>query len=81
MAAAPRRDASAVSLEVFVLNQLSTLAQETSGRGQAAKDVREAAVKLLGARRTRRRRFLCMGGAVPPPCTICCAARPCRLAG
>lgn len=34
----------------LVLNSLSAIAQETSGRGQAQKDVREAAIKLLGAR-------------------------------
>jgi hypothetical protein len=45
-----QRDPSAVSLEKFVLNSLSTIAQETTGRGQAQKDVREAAIKLLGER-------------------------------
>lgn len=43
-----QREPSAVSLEKFVLNSLSTIAQETTGRGQAQKDVREAAIKLLG---------------------------------
>lgn len=42
------RDPAAVSLEVFVLQQLSLLAQECTGRGQAQKDVRDAALKLLG---------------------------------
>ena len=46
---ASAREPSAVSLEVFVLQQLSLIAQETSGRGQGQKDVREAALKLLGA--------------------------------
>ncbi len=43
-----QRDPSAVSLETFVLHSLSSIAQETSGRAQAQKDVREAAIKLLG---------------------------------
>jgi len=43
-----RREPALVSLEVFILNQLSSIAQETSGRAQAQKDVREAALKLLG---------------------------------
>ena len=50
---AMQRDPSAVSLEKFVLNSLSSIAQETSGRGHAQKDVREAAIKLLGAPRPR----------------------------
>ncbi|KAL4853786.1 Brefeldin A-inhibited guanine nucleotide-exchange protein 3 [Chlorella vulgaris] len=44
---AMQRDPSAVSLETFVLHSLSSIAQETSGRAQAQKDVREAAIKLL----------------------------------
>lgn len=42
------REPALVSLEVFILRQLSTIAQETSGRAQAHKDVRAAALKLLG---------------------------------
>lgn len=67
--AQPRRDASAVSLEVFVLNQLSTLAQETSGRGQANKDVREAALKLLGGC------CCCWGAAAGQRCLCCVRSR------
>jgi hypothetical protein len=48
-AAAPteRREPALVSLEVFILNQLSSIAQETSGRAHAQRDVRDAALKLL----------------------------------
>lgn len=42
------REPALVSLEVFILRQLSTIAQETSGRAQAQKDVRAAALRLLG---------------------------------
>ena len=46
---ASARELSVVSLEVFVLQQLSLIAQETNGRSQGQTDVREAALKLLGA--------------------------------
>ena len=46
---ASAREPSAVSLEVFVLQHLSLIAQETNGRSQGQTDVREAAWKLLGA--------------------------------
>ncbi len=47
-AAMGTREPSAVSLEKFVLNSLSSIAQETSGRGQAQREVRDGAIKLLG---------------------------------
>lgn len=54
------RSASAVSLEVFVLNQLSTIAQELSSRG-AQKAVRDDTLRLLGEPCSRAPR-----SAVPP---------------
>lgn len=50
-----RREPALVSLEVFILNQLSSIAQETSGRAQAQRDVRDAALKLLGEHCWHRR--------------------------
>lgn len=50
-----RREPALVSLEVFILNQLSSIAQETSGRAQAQRDVRDAALKLLGEHCRHRR--------------------------
>lgn len=46
--AAMARDPSAVSLETFVLHSLSAIAQECSGRAPAQREVRQAAIKLLG---------------------------------